>query len=117
MLMEMEGITVEVASTGRESIPAIERTAPDAVVLDIGLPDMDGVGVYLEIARRWPALPVLFSSGHGDSAKLEQYLARPNVGFILKPYDFEAMRAALDKLTSDSHGSAEQPIVHAGQAC
>ena len=56
---------------------------------------MDGVGVYLEIERRWPDLAVLFSSGHGDSAKLETYLARPNVGFILKPYEFEAMRTAL----------------------
>jgi DNA-binding NtrC family response regulator len=56
---------------------------------------MDGVGVYLEIQRRWPDLPVLFSSGHGDSAKLESYLAQPNVGFILKPYEFEAMRTAL----------------------
>ena len=43
-------------------------------------------------------MPVLFSSGHGDSAKLESYLARQNVGFLLKPYDFDAMRAALSQL-------------------
>jgi PAS domain S-box-containing protein len=98
MLLEMEGVVVEKVYTGRDSIEAIERFSPDAVVLDIGLPDIDGVGVYLEIQRRWPELPVLFSSGHGDSAKLEAYLARPNVGFILKPYDFDAMRAALERL-------------------
>jgi PAS domain S-box-containing protein len=95
MLFETENVNVDIVTTGREAIPAIERTSPDAVILDIGLPDMDGVDVYLEIERRWPDLPVLFSSGHGDSAKLEEYLARPNVGFLLKPYDFEAMRAAL----------------------
>ena len=98
MLMEMDGVTVETVYTGRESIDAIERVSPDAVILDIGLPDMDGVGVYLEIQRRWPELPVLFSSGHGDSNKLETYLARPNVGFILKPYQFEDMRVALGRL-------------------
>ncbi len=49
MLVEMEGVKVEVVSTGRDSIPAVERLSPDVVVLDIGLPDMDGVGVYLEI--------------------------------------------------------------------
>ena len=98
MLLEMEGIDVRTVHTGRESIPAIEEFRPDAVILDIGLPDMDGVGVYLEIQRRWPQLAVLFSSGHGDSAKLESYLARPNVGFILKPYEFDAMRAALARL-------------------
>jgi len=98
MLLEMDGIEVCTVHTGRDSIPAIEEFRPDAVILDIGLPDMDGVGVYLEIQQRWPELAVLFSTGHGDSAKLETYLARPNVGFILKPYEFDAMRAALGRL-------------------
>ena len=101
MLLEMERIQVRTVYTGRESIPAIEEFRPDAVILDIGLPDMDGVGVYLEIQRRWPDLAVLFSSGHGDSAKLEAHLARPNVGFILKPYEFDALRAALCRLVEE----------------
>jgi PAS domain S-box-containing protein len=101
MLLEMEGVSVVTVHTGQDSIPAIEEFGPDAVILDIGLPDMDGVGVYLEIHRRWPDLAVLFSSGHGDSSKLESYLARPNVGFILKPYEFDAMRAALCRLVED----------------
>ena len=101
MLLEMEGISVVTVHTGRDAIPAIEAFGPDAVILDIGLPDMDGVGVYLEIQRRWPDLAVLFSSGHGDSAKLESYLARPNVGFILKPYEFDALRSALSRLVEE----------------
>ena len=106
MLLEMEGIKVRTVYTGRDSIPAIEEFNPDAVILDIGLPDMDGVGVYLEIQRRWPDLAVLFSSGHGDSAKLESYLARPNVGFILKPYDFDAMRGALCRVVEHKKQAA-----------
>lgn len=98
MLLEMDGIDVTTVYTGGDAIPAIDAKQPDAVILDIGLPDVDGVGVYLEIARRWPNLAVLFSSGHGDSAKLEEYLSKPNVGFILKPYDFDDMRAQLAKL-------------------
>lgn len=98
MLFETENVKVDIVTTGREAIPAIERVSPDAVILDIGLPDMDGVAVYLEIEKRWPDLPVLFSSGHGDSAKLEDHLSRPNVGFLRKPYDFEAMLAALRPL-------------------
>jgi DNA-binding NtrC family response regulator len=62
--------------------------------------------VYLEIQKHWPDLPVLFSSGHGDSAKLETYLARPNVGFILKPYAFEAIREVLAKIVPQSQAAA-----------
>jgi PAS domain S-box-containing protein len=105
MLLEMEGVLVEVVSAGREACAAIERFAPDAVVLDIGLPDVDGITVYGDIHGRWPSLPVLFSSGHGDSAQLEHYLARPNVGFILKPYDFDAVRQKLAEI-------ARTPIVN-----
>ena len=95
MLLQMEGIEVETVAAGTMAIAAIERFLPDAVVLDIGLPDIDGVTVYLQIHSRWPGLPVLFSSGHGDSAQLEAYLSRPNVGFIPKPYDFDTVRRAL----------------------
>jgi CheY-like chemotaxis protein len=106
MLMELDGIKVDIVSTGGEAVAAIERFSPDAVVLDIGLPDVDGVTVYLEIQKHWPDLPVLFSSGHGDSAKLETYLARPNVGFILKPYAFEAIREVLAKIVPQSQAAA-----------
>jgi PAS domain S-box-containing protein len=98
MLMEMEGVKVETVNAGREACNAIERFSPDAVMLDIGLPDVDGITVYGDIHRRWPRLPVLFSSGHGDSAQLEHFLARPNVGFILKPYDFDAVRQKLAEI-------------------
>lgn len=105
MLLEMEGVQVEIVGTGREACAAIERFAPDAVVLDIGLPDVDGITVYGDIYARWPRLPVLFSSGHGDSAQLEHYLARPNVGFILKPYDFDTVRRKLAEIAPPPVGT------------
>lgn len=95
MLLEMDGIQVEVAGTGAAAIPAIERFQPDALILDIGLPDIDGVGLYREIADRSPKLPVIFSSGHADTANLDEYLSRPNVRFLRKPYDYETIRATL----------------------
>ena len=97
-LLQMEEIEVKILSAGHETIDAITEFKPEAVVLDIGLPDIDGVSVYNQIHAHWPNLPVLFSSGHGDSTKLEAYLARPNVGFLLKPYDFDAARAALAEI-------------------
>jgi two-component system cell cycle sensor histidine kinase/response regulator CckA len=95
-LLELEGIAVSLASLGRDAAEAIERFAPDAVILDVGLPDIDGVTLYAEIATRWPDLPVVFSTGHGDENLLEEALKRPNVGYLLKPYGIDAL---LDVLT------------------
>src|SRR4029077_14117728 len=69
-LLEMEGIRVETVNLGSKVIDAIERFEPGAVILDLTLPDMSGLGVYEEIASRWPSLPVIFSTGHGDESSL-----------------------------------------------
>ncbi len=97
-LLELEGIQVSVVTTGAAALPAIEKNKPDAVVLDIGLPDVSGVDVYKRVAARWPELPVLFSSGHADPAHLDEYLRRPNVGMLAKPYDFEVMMQTLTEV-------------------
>jgi PAS domain S-box-containing protein len=99
-LLEMEGIEVAVVNTGREVMPHIQRSHVDAVILDIGLPDIDGVSVYRTLAAAHPELPVIFSSGHGDASKLETYLALPHVGFLLKPYDVDALLQMLDRVAA-----------------
>jgi DNA-binding response OmpR family regulator len=97
-LLEMDGIAVELVERGAEAVSRIEAFDPDAVVLDVGLPDMSGIAVYDQIARRWPSLPVLFSTGHGDERLLTPALARSNVGYLLKPYDSNTLLVALAKL-------------------
>jgi two-component system cell cycle sensor histidine kinase/response regulator CckA len=101
-LLEMEGMQVDVIHEGREALPAINRTRPDAVVLDVGLPDIDGVQVYQNIAARWPALPVVFSTGHGDQTKLEAYLTLPHVDYLLKPYEIGSLLDSLQRVCLQS---------------
>lgn len=97
-VLELEGVSVEMVHRGEEAVGAIEKLHPDAVVLDVGLPDLDGTIVYERIAARWPTLPVIFSTGHGDESKLAEHLARPNVRFLMKPYDIDTLLSVLDSL-------------------
>jgi two-component system cell cycle sensor histidine kinase/response regulator CckA len=97
-LFEMEGIQSDVIENGRDVLPAIERFRPDAVILDIGLPDMDGTAVFAQLSELHPRMPVVFSTGHGDASKLEPYLARPHVAFLLKPYEIDTLLDTLDRV-------------------
>jgi PAS domain S-box-containing protein len=99
-LLELEGLIVRVVENGRDVLPAMNEQRPDAVILDIGLPDIDGTKVFTSIMRVYPDMPVVFSSGHADESKLEVHLARKHVGFLLKPYDIETLLGALDRVVS-----------------
>jgi PAS domain S-box-containing protein len=94
-MLEFGGFSVISVATGGEALAALHHGTPDAVVLDVGLPDMDGQTVYASIAATHPALPVIFSTGHADQGRLEELLARPNVKYLLKPYEADALMDAL----------------------
>ena len=95
LLLELEGLRVDVVDSGAQAIDAVEVNTPDVVVLDVGLPDMEGTNVYRAIAARRPELPVIFSTGHGDRAKLESLLEQPHVAYLLKPYESGALLGAI----------------------
>ena len=59
------GYAVEAASTKAEALASVATRPPEALVLDLVLPDGDGVGVCKEI-RRWSRLPILVLSAVGD---------------------------------------------------
>ncbi len=90
-LLEFEGMAVEVVNRGGDAVPAIEKFAPDAVLLDITLPDMDGMAVFHQIRKVWPELPILFSTGGGSAKIAAAAISRRNVGFLQKPYPLEEL--------------------------
>lgn len=96
-LLEEGGFTIEVAETGAASLDAIERSVPDAVLLDLGLPDQNGFSVYRKIAARWPALPVIFASGHVAESRVADDIGG-RTAVLTKPYGLEELAAALARV-------------------
>jgi PAS domain S-box-containing protein len=97
-VLEMEGISVHLATRGGDAEAAVERYRPDAVVLDRGLPDMDGLEVFAILNERWPELPVVFSTGHGARDDVDQLVKRSNVAYLLKPYDVSTLLEMLQEI-------------------
>ncbi|MDX1583461.1 MAG: PAS domain S-box protein [Thermoanaerobaculia bacterium] len=98
-LLEIEGQDVDRVETGAEALDSLDNELPGLVILDIGLPDMNGIEIFRKVEKLDPSLPVIFSSGHGDQSAIKQYLDRPNVEFLLKPYDASTLLSLVERLT------------------
>lgn len=111
LVLELSCFEIRRVSLGREAVAAIAEFGPDAVVLDVGLPDMDGLGVYRLIQRESPDLPVVFATGHADEKLLAEIRDLPHVGFLRKPFASEVLISTIEKAVRGTKGS---PGTHPG---
>jgi two-component system cell cycle sensor histidine kinase/response regulator CckA len=101
-LLEQEGIAVETVGTGAEALGAIASFHPHIVVLDFGLPDMDGGEVYTRIRELHPLLPVIFATGHGDRRVLLDEVDDPRARFLQKPFDIALLLETMAELETEN---------------
>jgi len=90
-----KGLRVAVVTRGQavpEMIPAIR---PDALVLDISLPDLNGITVARVVRARWPALPIIFTTRHDNEGETRRALSLPRTLMMRKPFDTETLVAAI----------------------
>ena len=100
MLLQDEGYEVQGVNTGRHVIGAILDFAPDAVILDINLPDLSGWEVARRIRERRGSQPLLIGISGEYKKGADKVLAHIS-GFdhyLVKPYDPKMVFAALDEL-------------------
>lgn len=82
------------AATGEEAVILAAQTEPDVVVMDIVMPDGDGIEAARRIAEQSPT-PVVFLSGHFDEELLEGVVASGGLAYLLKPATSGQLQAAL----------------------
>ena len=90
----LEGPDMEVlaAESAAEAIELIPRCQPDAVILDIMLPDKSGLASFKQIQELDPTLPVVFVTASGTSATTIQAMRLGALDYLLKPLDFAKLR-------------------------
>src|SRR4051812_47374976 len=96
-VLESQGDQVLVAATGTEALDAAAARAPDLVVLDLRLPDLDGVEVVRRL-RGWLDVPVLILSGDADEERKVSALDSGADDFLQKPFGFSELSARLRAL-------------------
>ena len=114
-LLRTRGYEVFSARTGRAGLESVERDKPDLVVLDLGLPDMDGVTVCRQI-RETLNLPILVLSARGAEGDKVGALDAGADDYVTKPFGAEELlariRASLRR--ADPPSPPGQPLVRGG---
>lgn len=95
---ECDGVVVEEASTGQGVLDAVRRQDWAVVVLDINLPDKNGLEVLKDLKAMRPALPVLILSHHAESEYAARAFKAGAAGYLTKESASEELAVAIRKV-------------------
>ncbi len=101
-LLEMRGHTVAEACDGEEALGMMEQSQPDLVLLDIGMPLLDGFGVIRKIREnpRFASMPVVAVTAYAMQGDREKILSSKFDGYLSKPVDARSLVQELDRVLS-----------------
>ncbi|MET8350742.1 response regulator [Micromonospora sp. NPDC005206] len=106
---------VDVAGTGAAALKSAASHPPDLVVLDLGLPDIDGVEVIRGL-RGWTAVPIIVLSGRAGSEDKVAALDAGADDYVTKPFGVEELLARIRAVTRRLGASSEAvPALRIGQ--
>ena len=105
---------VVTASTGEAALRAVSDEHPDLVVLDLGLPDIDGVGVIRRL-RSWSKVPIIVLSGRADSKDKVAALDAGADDYVTKPFSVDELLARVRVATRDRDPSGAPEVVTIGR--
>ncbi|MDF9826956.1 two-component system sensor histidine kinase/response regulator [Ereboglobus sp. PH5-5] len=93
--LEREGLQVATAHSGQEALDVVARARPSLILLDVMMPDMDGIEVCrrLQAAEGTRAIPVIFVTARGAREHKIEGLSMGAVDYITKPVDLDEMVA------------------------
>jgi two-component system KDP operon response regulator KdpE len=104
---------VDVAATGTEALQMAARHPPDLVILDLGLPDLDGLEV-IQGLRGWTKAPIIVLSGRADSLDKVEALDAGADDYITKPFGVEELLARMRAAVRRTGTAADLPRIKLG---
>ena len=104
---------VSVASDGASGLAAVSRDRPDVVILDLGLPDIDGTEVIRGI-RGWTATPIIVLSVWGQESQKVAALDAGADDYVTKPFGMDELLARLRAAIRRAAPAPDEPVVTTG---
>jgi len=111
--LRARGYEVCTAGDGGEALERAATHPPDVVILDLGLPDLDGVDVITGL-RGWTTVPILVLSGRSDSIDKVDALDAGADDYVTKPFGMEELIARLRAMLRRNTSTETDPVVEFG---
>jgi two-component system nitrogen regulation response regulator NtrX len=114
-ILGAEGYDVEEANDAFQALDALDANPPDAALLDIKMPGMDGLGLMDNLRQRGLEIPIVILTGHGDEFTSSECLEAGAAGYLTKPPDradlLLAVRGAVaqGRVVRDQGGTPDPP--------
>jgi DNA-binding NtrC family response regulator len=94
--LELRGYVTKIANSGEETLEAISSEVPDLLLLDLKMPDLDGLEVLAKLRENHEELKVIILTGHGSFSSGNQGMALGAFDYIMKPVELSLL---LEKIT------------------
>jgi two-component system KDP operon response regulator KdpE len=113
--LRARGYDVHTAPTATDAVRVATAHPPDLVVVDLGLPDLDGTELVRRL-RTWTSVPVLVLSGRSDSSDKVEALDAGADDYVTKPFGMDELLARLRALGRRAPATEDHPVVQVGRA-
>ena len=96
-LLNDEGYTLMVANDGKNALIQIKDASPDLVILDLKLPDINGIDLLSKIKEIDSNIPVVILTAYGEVSSAVSAMKMGAIDYIIKPFDINELRSSIKK--------------------
>src|SRR5512147_1095744 len=100
--LQLRGFEALVANDGPAALNLLEKDLVGLVVLDLRMPEMDGLEVLRRIKERWPKTQVIIATGHGDEEDRRKCLELGAFAFLSKPVNIKELSGLLKEAWTEA---------------
>lgn len=113
LLMSSAELAVETFTGAREFLEAVPKDRRGCLVLDVRMPEIDGLELQRQLAARGSRMPIIILTGHGDVPMAVQALRAGAVDFIQKPFESKRLLASIEEAIALDAKAWSQKADHA----
>ena len=95
LMLKLAGFACLEADNGRNTIELALREKPDLILLDLSLPEVDGLEALRELRASGADMPIIVVSGYDDDTTRDQAQQAGANGYVTKPIDFEELKTLI----------------------